>query len=184
MSLNVTPTSRSQCVCSASTPATVTPSALVKNIYCGALSVVTCCTSDAALGGPFLAKSRYHIACGRRKTASSPVWDLFVRLQKPLSLTTTTRPGGRPAPSQRWRGCGRYVRTAWYCDGLTSATPSVDFSTPRSLCCSGGGLQTTRPNFRVAVLLKYRSNAHDVVEGTYADDPGPIGSLRKLLGGR
>ena len=37
---------------------------------------------------------------------------------------------------------------------------------------------------RVAVLLKYRSNAHDVVEGTYADDPGPIGSLRKLLGGR
>ena len=29
-----------------------------------------------------------------------------------------------------------------------------------------------------------RSNAHDVVEGTYADDPGPIGSLRKLLGGR
>ena len=79
----------------------------------------------------------------------------------------------------------RYVRTAWCCDGLTSATPSVDFSTPRSLCCSGGGgLQTTRPNFRVAVLLKYRSNAHDVVEGTYADDPGPIGSLRKLLGGR
>lgn len=104
---------------------------------------------------------------------------------KNRSLTTTTRPGGRSAPSQRWRGCGRYVRTAWCCDGLTSATPSVDFSTPRSLCCSGGGgLQTTRPNFRVAVLLKYRSNAHDVVEGTYADDPGPIGSLRKLLGGR
>ena len=73
---------------------------------------------------------------------------------------------------------------AWCCDGLTSATPSVDFATPRSLCLSGGGLQTTRPNFRVAVLLKYRSNAHDVVEGTYADDPGPIGSLRKLLGGR
>ena len=38
----------------------------------------------------------------------------------------------------------------------------------------GGGLQTTRPNFIVAVLLKYRSNAHDGVEGTYADDdPGP-----------
>ena len=51
---------------------------------CGAISVVACCTSDAALGGPFLAKTRYHIACGRRKTASSPVWDLFVRLQKPL----------------------------------------------------------------------------------------------------
>ena len=46
--------------------------------------MVACCTSDAALGGPFLAKSRYHIACGRRKTACSPVWDLFVRLQKPL----------------------------------------------------------------------------------------------------
>ena len=46
--------------------------------------MVACRTSDAALGGPFLAKSRYHIACGRRKTASSPVWDLFVRLQKPL----------------------------------------------------------------------------------------------------
>ena len=25
-----------------------------------------------------------HIACGRRKTACSPVWDLFVRLRKPL----------------------------------------------------------------------------------------------------
>ena len=46
--------------------------------------MVACFTSDAALGGPFLAKTRYHIACGRRKTASSPVWDLFVRLQKPL----------------------------------------------------------------------------------------------------
>ena len=59
---------------------------------------------------------------------------------KNRSLTTATRPGGRSAPSQRWRGCGRYVRTAWCCDGLTSATPSVDFSTPRSLCCSGGGV--------------------------------------------
>ena len=145
--------------------------------------MVACFTSDVALGGPFLAKSRYHIARGHR---------MFARLgpssygSKNRSLTsTTTRPSGRSAPSQRWRGCGRYVRTAWCCDGLTSATPSVDFSTPRSLCCSGGGgLQTTRPNFRVAVLLKYRSNAHDAVEGTYADDPGPIGSLRKLLGGR
>ena len=59
---------------------------------------------------------------------------------KNRSLTTTTRPGGRSAPSQRWRGCRRYVRTAWCCDGLTSATPSVDFATPRSLCCSGGGV--------------------------------------------
>ena len=46
--------------------------------------MVACFTSDAALGGPFLAKTRYHIACGRRKTASSPVLDPFVRLQKPL----------------------------------------------------------------------------------------------------
>ena len=147
--------------------------------------MVACCTSNAALGGPFLAKTRYHIACGRRKPACSPVWDLFVRLQKPLlndgyaalrSICAFSAVEGM-----------RAVRTdrVVLCDGLTSATPSVDFSTPRSLCCSGGGgLQTTRPNFRVAVLLKYRSNAHDVVEGTYADDPGPIGLLRKLLGGR
>ncbi|EOD04254.1 hypothetical protein EMIHUDRAFT_221398 [Emiliania huxleyi CCMP1516] len=102
-----------------------------------------------AIGGPFLAKSRYHIACGRRKTASSPVWDLFVRLQKPLLN-----------------------------DG---------YAARRSICAFSaveGMWSTTRPNFRVAVVLKYRSNAHDVVEGTYADDPGPIGSLRKLLGGR
>ena len=52
------------------------------------------------------------------------------------------------------------------------------------LLLRGGGLQTTRPNFRVAVVLKYRSNAPAVVEGTYADAPGPTGSLTKLLGGR
>ena len=98
--------------------------------------------SGAALGGPFLAKSRYHIACGHRKTACSPVLDLSSYGSKSRSLTTTTRPGGRSAPSQWWRGCGRYVRTAWCCDGLTSATPSVDFATPRSLCCSGGGGQS------------------------------------------
>ena len=116
---------------------------------------------------------------------------MFARLGSSLygsenrSLTSTALPGGRSAPSQRRRGCRRYVRTAWCCDGLTSATPSVDFATPRSLCCSGGGgLQTTRPNFRVAVPLKYRSNAHDGVQGTYADGPGPTGLLRKLLGGR
>ena len=84
--------------------------------------MVACFTSDAALGGPFLAKARYHIACGRRKTASSPVWDLFVRLQKPLL--------------------------------------NDDYAARRSIC------------------------AFSAVEGTYADDPGPIGSLRKLLGGR
>ena len=147
--------------------------------------MVACCTSDAALGGPFLAKTRYHIACGRRKTACSPVWDLFVRLQKPLLNDGYAARRSICAFSAVEGMWAVRVRTAWCCDGLTSATPSVDFSTPRSLCCSGGGgLQTTRPNFRVAVLLKYRSNAHDVVEGTYADDPGPIGSLRKLLGGR
>ena len=124
--------------------------------------------------------------CQKGRHAEDAILPLsFPHRAKNRSLTTATRPGGRSAPSQRWRGCGRYVRTAWCCDGLTSATPSVDFLTPRSLCCSGGGgLQTTRPKFRVAVLLKYRSNAHDVVQGTYADDPGPIGSLRKLLGGR
>ena len=49
--------------------------------------MVACCTSGAALGGPFLAKTRYHIARGHRKTACSPgpsVRDLFVRLRKPL----------------------------------------------------------------------------------------------------
>ena len=100
--------------------------------------MVACCTSDASLGGPFLAKSRYHIARGRRKTACSRPSGTSSYGSKNRSLTTTTRPGGRSAPSQRWGGCGRYVRIAWCCDGLTSATPSVDFSTPRSLCCSGG----------------------------------------------
>jgi len=147
--------------------------------------VVACCTSDAALGGPFLAKTRYHIACGRRKTASSPVWDLFVRLQKPLlndDYAARRSICAFSAVEGMWAvRAGRVVLRRFD----ECATPSVDSATPRSLCCSGGGgLQTTRPNFRVAVLLKYRSNAHDVVQGTYADDPGPIGSLRKLLGGR
>ena len=87
VSLTVTPTTRSQCVCSAQCVHSGDRDAVgarVKSIYCGALSVVACCTSDDALGGLFLAKSRYHIACGHRKTACSPVWDLFVRLQKPL----------------------------------------------------------------------------------------------------
>ena len=39
----------------------------------------------------------------------------------------------------------------------------------------GGGLQTTRPNFRVAVLLKYRSNAHDVVRGHMLTIPARLG---------
>ena len=39
--------------------------------------------------------------------------------------------------------------------------------------------------FRARLVLRgllrlSRSNAHDVVEGTYVDDPGPIGSFRKL----
>ena len=49
----------------------------------------------------------------------------------------------------------------------------------------GGGLQTTRPNFRVAVLLKYRSNAHDVVEGDIAYTGYPriagIGTCKNLI---
>ena len=184
VSRTVTPTTRSQCVCSASTPATVTPSALVKSIYCGALSVVTCCTSDAALGGPFLAKSRYHIACGRRKTACSPVWDLFVRLQKPLlndDYAARRSICAFSAVEGMWAvRAGRVLLRRF--DECDSQRRLCDPTEP--LLLRGGGLQTTRPNFRVAVLLKYRSNAHDVVQGTYADDPGPIGSLRKLLGGR
>ena len=37
-------------------------------------------------GGAFVfsKKSRYHIARGHRKTACLPIWDLFVRLRKPL----------------------------------------------------------------------------------------------------
>ena len=169
--------------------ATVRPPGLAYTGLCGALSVVACCTSDAALGGPFLAKTRYHIACGHRKTACSPVWDLFVRLQKPLlndDYAARRSICAFSAVEGMWAvRADRVVLRRFDECGVASATPSVDFSTPRSLCCSGGGgLQTTRPNFRVAVLLKYRSNAHDVVQGTYADDPGPIGSLRKLLGGR
>ena len=150
--------------------------------------MVACCTSDAALGGPFLAKTRYQIACGRRKTASSPVWDLFVRLQKPLlndGYAARRSICAFSAVEGMWavRAYRVVLRRFDECD---SQRRLFDPTEPaRSLCCSGGGgLQTTRPNFRVAVLLKYGPNAHDVVEGTYADDPGPIGSLRKLLGGR
>ena len=141
--------------------------------------MVVCCTSDAALGGPFLAKSRYHIACGRRKTASSPeVWDLFVRLQKPLLNDDYA--------ARRSICAFSAVEGMWAVRaGRVLLRRFDECDSQRRLCDpTGGGLQTTRPNFRVAVLLKYRSNAHDVVEGTYADDPGPIGSLRKLLGGR
>ena len=147
--------------------------------------MVACFTSDAALGGPFLAKTRYHIACGRRITASSPVWDLFVpRLQKPLLNDDYAALRSICAFSAVEGMCAvRADRVAlrWF-DECDSQRRLCDPTEP--LLLRGGGLQTTRPNFRVAVLLKYRSNAHDVVEGTYADDPGPIGSLRKLLGGR
>ena len=142
-------------------------------------------TSDAALGGPFLAKSRYHIACGRRKTASSPVWDLFVRLQKRLlndDYAARRSICAFSAVEGMWavRAYRVVLRRFDECDSQRRL-----FDPTEPLLLRGGGLQTTRPNFRVAVLLKYRSNAHDVVEGTYADDPGPIiGSLRKLLGGR
>ncbi|EOD31871.1 hypothetical protein EMIHUDRAFT_231312 [Emiliania huxleyi CCMP1516] len=108
-----------------------------------------------AIGGPFLAKSRYHIACGRRKTASSPVWDLFVRLQKPLLN-----------------------------DDYAARRSICAFSVVEGMWAVRADRVVLRRFDEVAVVLKYRSNAHDVVEGTYADDPGPIGSLRKLLGGR
>ena len=146
--------------------------------------MAACCTSDAALGGPFLAKSRYHIACGRRKTACSPVWDLFVRLQKPLlndDYAARRSICAFSAVEGMWAVRADRVVLRWL-DECDSQRRLCDPTEPPLL--RGGGLQTTRPNFRVAVLLKYRSNAHDVVEGTYADDPGPIGSLRKLLGGR
>ena len=146
--------------------------------------MVACFTSDAALGGPFLAKSRYHIARGHRKTVCLPIWDLFVRLRKPLlNVDYSARRSicAFSAVEGMWavRADGMVLR--WF-DECDSQRRLCDPTEP--LLLRGGGLQTTRPNFRVAVLLKYRSNAHDVVEGTYADDPGPIGSLRKLLGGR
>ena len=148
--------------------------------------MVACFTSDTALGGPFLAKSRYHIARGHRKTACSPVWDLFVRLQKPLlndDYAARRSICAFSAVEGMWAVRADRVVLRWL-DECDSQRRLCDPTEP--LLLRGGGLQTTRPNFifRVAVLLKYRSNAHDVVEGTYADDPGPIGSRRKLLGGR
>ena len=143
--------------------------------------MVVCCTSDAALGGPFLAKTRYHIACGRRKTACSPVWDLFVRLQKPLlndDYAARRSICAFSAVEGMWavRAYRVVLRRFDECD---SQRRLCDPTEPLLLRAREGGRTS-----RVAVLLKYRSNAHDVVEGTYADDPGPIGSLRKLLGGR
>ena len=146
--------------------------------------MVACFTSDAALGGPFLAKSRYHVARGHRKTACSPVWDLFVRLQKPLlndDYAARRSICAFSAVEGVWAVRADRVVLRWLDECDSQRRP---FDPTEPLLLRGGGLQTTRPNFRVAVLLKYRSNAHDVVEGTYADDPGPIGSLRKLLGAR
>jgi len=56
---------------------------------------------------------------------------------------------------------GAELRHVEFFGGSTAGAPTLASCAPH-----------TRPNFRVAVLLKYRSNAHDVVEGTYADDPG------------
>ena len=128
--------------------------------------MVACCTSDAALGGPFLAKTRYHIACGRRKTACSPVWDLFVRLQKPLlndDYAARRSICAFSAVEGMWAVCAYRVVLRRF-DECDSQRRLFDPTEP--LLLRGGGLQTTRPNFRVAVVLKYRSNAHDVVEGT------------------
>ena len=146
--------------------------------------MVACFTSDAALGGPFLAKSRYHIARGHRKTACSPVWDLFVRLQKPLlndGYAARRSICAFSAVEGMWAVRAGGVVLRWF-DECDSQRRLCDPTEP--LLLREGGLHTTRTNFRAPVLLKYRSNAHDGVEGTYADDSGPIGSLRKLLGGR
>ena len=138
--------------------------------------MVACCTSDAALGGPFLAKTRYHIACGRRKTASSPVWDLFVRLQKRLL---------NDGYAARRSICAfSAVEGMWAVRADRVVLRCFDECDSQRRLCDPTEPLLLRPNFRVAVLLKYRSNAHDGVEETYTDDPGPIGLLRKLLGGR
>ena len=126
------------------------------------------------------------------KTACSPVWDLFVRLQKPLlndDYAARRSICAFSAVEGMWavRADRVVLRRFDECDSHSDSQRRLCDPTEPLLLRGGGGgggLQTTRPNFRVAVLLKYRSNAHDVVEGTYADDPGPIGSLRKLLGGR
>ena len=119
------------------------------------------------------------------KTASSPVLDPFVRLQKRLlndDYAARRSICAFSAVEGMWAvRAGRVLLRRF--DECDSQRRLCDPTEPL-LLRGGGGLQTTRPNFRVAVLLKYRSNAHDVVEGTYADDPGPIGLLRKLLGGR
>ena len=82
-----------------------------------------------------------------------------------------------------WAARVNRVVLQWF-DECDSQRRLCDPTEPLLLRPPGGGLQTTRPNFRVAVLLKYRSNAHDVVEGSCDDDPGPIGLLKGLLGGR
>ena len=81
----------------------------------------------------------------------APVWDLFVRLRKPLlndDYAARRSICAFSAVEGMWAVRANRVVLRWL---LTIATPSVDFATPRSLCClGGGGLQTTRPNFRVA----------------------------------
>ena len=121
-----------------------------------------------------------------KNRASSPVLDPFVRLQKRLlndDYAARRSICAFSAVEGMWAVRADRVVLRWR-DECDSQRRLCDPTEPLLLRPGGGGLQTTRPNFRVAVLLKYRSNAHDVVEGTCADDPGPIGSLRKLLGGR
>ena len=148
--------------------------------------MVACFTSDAALGGPFFSKKQIpHCAWSSKTTACSPVWDLSSYGSENRSLTTDYAAQRSICAFSAVEGLWavRANRVVLRCfDECDSQRRLCDPTEP--LLLRGGGLQTTRPNFRVAVLLKYRSNAHDGVEGTYADDPGPIGSLRKLLGGR
>ena len=80
-------------------------------------AVVACCSSDAALGGPFLAKDNPTCALPS-KTRMFALWDLFVRLRKPLlnddyaarrSICAFSAVGGM------WAVRAHRARRAWCC---------------------------------------------------------------------
>ena len=106
-----------------------------------------------------------------------PSWDLFVRLQKTLlndDYAALRSICAFSAVEGMWavRAYRLVLRRFDECDSQRRLfDPTEPLLLPAELQ-SGGAPQI------------YRSNAHDVVEGSYADDPGPIGLLRKLLGGR
>ena len=146
--------------------------------------MVACCTSDAALGGPFLAKTRYHIACGRRKTASSPVWDLFVRLQKPLlndDYAARRSICAFSAVEGMWAVRADRVVLRWL-DECDSQRRLFDPTEP--LLLRGGGSADHPAELQSRGAPQIPLKRPRCCGGTYADDPGPIGLLRKLLGGR